>query len=140
MYADVWEHYSVPGETGLFTENYPSKRKDILTYMQGGGVQEKAVSFLWPFSGMFSATNVLLKIPAVHKKYLPYLDTLATGMEKYKDTSRSPAGYQAYPVKFEKRIVIMMIMDWWVWIIWKPILIHKTRFICMVLKLFLHLS
>jgi hypothetical protein len=102
MYADVWKHYSATGETGLFTENYPSRHNDTLTYMQGDGVKEKAVSFLWPFSGMFSATNVLLKIPAVHKKYLSYLDTLAIGMEKYKDTSRSPAGYQAYPVKFEK--------------------------------------
>src|ERR1044071_5104468 len=70
--------------------------------MEGGGVKEKAVSFLWPFSGMFSATNVLLQIPSVKRKYIPFLDTCVIGIEKYKDTVRSPVGYQAYPVKFEK--------------------------------------
>ncbi|MCR5890927.1 glycoside hydrolase family 76 protein [Hymenobacter sp. J193] len=102
MYALVWQRYQVPAHKGLFTENYPSNRADTLTYMQGGGVQEKAVSFLWPFSGMFSATNALLKIPAGRKKYLPYLSTLVTGVEKYRDTLRTPPGYQAYPVQFEK--------------------------------------
>ena len=102
MYGKVWKHYRVPAYTGLFTENFPSKGTDTLTYFQGDAVKEKQVSFLWPFSGMVSATNVLLKIPSVRKKYLPYLDSLAIGMEKYKDTSRSPIGYQAYPVMFEK--------------------------------------
>jgi hypothetical protein len=102
MYTTVWKHYRVPAFSGLFAENFPSGNADTLTYFQGDGVKEKAVSFLWPFSGMFSATNVLLKIPAVTKKYLPYLDTCVTGMEKYRDTIRIPAGYQAYPVSFEK--------------------------------------
>ena len=102
MYATVWNHYRVPAHHGLFTENFPSRGSDTLTYMQGGGVKEKAVSFLWPFSGIFSATNVLLQIPALAKKYRPYLDTCVLGMEKFRDTIRSPAGYQAYPVLFEK--------------------------------------
>ena len=102
MYATVWKQYHVPGYPGLFTENFPSKKTDTLTYMEGGGVKEKKVSFLWPFSGMYSATNVLVKIASVKNKYLPYLDTCATGMEMYFDTTRQPAGYQAYPVKFEK--------------------------------------
>ena len=102
LYSEIWSLYRVPGETGLFTENFPSNHSDTLTYFQGSGVKEKKVSFLWPFSGMFSATNVLLKIPSERKKYLPYLDSLVTGVEKYRDTSRSPAGYQAYPVQFEK--------------------------------------
>ncbi|MES2646024.1 MAG: glycoside hydrolase family 76 protein [Bacteroidota bacterium] len=102
MYANVWKYYRVPSHTGLFTENFPSNGADSLTYMEGGGVKEKTVSFLWPFSGMFSATNVLLQIPILHLKYLPYLDTCVLGMEKYKDTTRSPTGYQAYPAAFEK--------------------------------------
>ena len=102
MYANVWKHYRVTGEIGLFTESFPSKGADTLTYMEGGGVKEKPVSFLWPFSGMFSATDVLIKSPSASKKYLPFLDSLSIGMEKYKDTTRSPAGYQAYPAKFEK--------------------------------------
>lgn len=101
MYNKVWNHYCVPAYPGLFTENFPTKGAATLTYMEGGGVKEKAVSFLWPFSGMFSATNVLLQIPRVRSKYLPYLDTCVIGMERYKDTARSPVGYQAYPVAFE---------------------------------------
>jgi hypothetical protein len=102
MYDSIWKHYRVPAENGLFTENFPSNHADSLTYFEGSSVKEKMVSFLWPFSGMFSATNVLLKIPSARKKYLSYLDSCVTGVEKYRDTIRSPVGYQAYPVKFEK--------------------------------------
>lgn len=102
IYTNVWKHYRVPRQSGLFTENFPSVQKDTLTYMQGGGVKEKKVSFLWPFSGMFSATNVLLKIPGVRQKYMTYLDTVFTGIKKYEDSSRQPTGYQAYPVMYEK--------------------------------------
>lgn len=102
MYEKVWKHYKTPAHVGLFTENFPSQGSDKLTYMEGGEVNEKEVSFLWPFSGMFSATNVLLQIPSLKIKYLPYLDTCISGMERYRDTARSPVGYQAYPVEFEK--------------------------------------
>jgi len=101
IYGKVWRYYRVP-TYGLFSENYPSNQKDTLTYLQGSGVQEKEVSFLWPFSGIVSATNVLLKIPAVKKRYVPYLDSLVSGLEKYRDTTRLPIGYQAYPGQFEK--------------------------------------
>ena len=100
-YQNVWNRYRVPVYT-LFSENYPSNSNDTLTYMEGGGVKEKAVSFLWPFSGLFSATNVLLKVPSERTAQLVYLDSLVAGMETYRDTSRSPTGYQAYPVQFEK--------------------------------------
>jgi uncharacterized protein YyaL (SSP411 family) len=102
MYADIWNHYRVPAYQGLFSENFPSNQKDSLSYLQGDKVNAKEVSFLWPFSGVFSATNVLLKIPSERKKYLPYLDSVSTGMEAYRDTTRSPIGYQAYPSRFEK--------------------------------------
>jgi len=102
IYADIWTHYRVPAYPGLFSENFPSNKNDTLNYFQGNGVKEKEVSFLWPFSGVFSAANVLVKIPSERGKYLPYLDSLATGMQDYRDTTRSPVGYQAYPRKFEK--------------------------------------
>ncbi|MFA6084042.1 glycoside hydrolase family 76 protein [Mucilaginibacter sp.] len=102
IYMNVWKRYRVPAQVGLFSENYPSGKKDTLNYFQGSGVKEKEVSFLWPFSGMFSATNVLLKVPALKTKYKPYQDSLVMGIEQYHDAVRKPAGYQAYPVKFEK--------------------------------------
>jgi rhamnogalacturonyl hydrolase YesR len=100
-YNNVWQRYRVPAYN-LFSENYPSSRNDTLTYMQGAGVKEKAVSFLWPFSGLFSATNVLLKVPSEQNVQRLYLDSLVAGIETYRDSSRSPVGYQAFPVQFEK--------------------------------------
>jgi hypothetical protein len=102
MYTNIWKNYRVPAYSGLFLENFPSNKKDSLTYMQGGNVGEKPVSFLWPFSGVFSATNVLMKIPALTSKYKPFQDTLVIGIEQYRDDVRKPIGYQAYPVKLEK--------------------------------------
>ncbi len=102
MYANIWKYYRVPGQDGLFSENFPSNKKATLNYFQGEGVKEKEVSFLWPFSGVFSATNVLMKVPGFKSKYKPYQDSLVIGIEQYRDTVRKPAGYQAYPVKFEK--------------------------------------
>jgi rhamnogalacturonyl hydrolase YesR len=102
MYANIWKDYRVPAYTGLFSENFPSNKNDSLTYMQGGNVGEKPVSFLWPFSGVFSATNMLMKIPSLKTKYKRYNDTLVLGIEQYRDELRKPMGYQAYPVKLEK--------------------------------------
>jgi hypothetical protein len=102
MYANIWKHYRIPGQTGLFYEHYPSNKKDTLNYFQGEGVKEKEVSFLWPFSGVYSATNVLMRVPALKAKYKSYQDSLVIGIEQYVDTIRKPAGYQAYPVKLEK--------------------------------------
>ncbi|WP_158827706.1 glycoside hydrolase family 76 protein [Mucilaginibacter lacusdianchii] len=102
VYRNVWTRYRVPSQRALFSENYPSNKKDTLNYFQGEAVKEKEVSFLWPFSGVSSATNVLMKIPVLKARYKPYQDSLAMGIEQYRDTVRMPTGYQAYPVKFEK--------------------------------------
>ncbi|WP_158796912.1 glycoside hydrolase family 76 protein [Pedobacter sp. L105] len=102
IYANVWKDYQAQANPGLFTENYPSAQNDSLTYLQGSAVKERPVSFLWPLSGMFSATNALVSIPAVKEKYKPYLIKIISSVEQYRDTTRSPVGYQAYPVKFEK--------------------------------------
>lgn len=102
MFAKIWKHYRVVGYTGLFSENYPSGTTVNLDYFQGAGVKEKKVSFLWPFSGMFSAANVLVKYPGLKAHYTEYLDSLTTGVLAYRDTLRSPVGYQAYPVALEK--------------------------------------
>lgn len=101
-FTNVWKNFRVPAYAGLFMENFPSNKKDSLTYMQGGNVGEKPVSFLWPFSGMFSANNVLMSIPGLKARYQSYLDTLVMGVEQYRDEVRKPMGYQAYPVQLEK--------------------------------------
>ena len=100
MFKKVWSLYRVP-QHGLFSEYYPSSHKPDLTYFQDNtGKTAKEVSYLWPMSGVFSSTNVLMEINK--NKYKPFLDSMVTAVEYYYDTVRAPSGYQAYPVKFEK--------------------------------------
>jgi hypothetical protein len=101
MFDKVWSLYRV-NRYGLFSEYYPQQHSDTLTYMQDSGVSSKKVSFLWPFSGIFSATNVMMRLPGQKHHYQAFLDSVVNGMEKYRDTSRKPVGYQAYPPEFEK--------------------------------------
>ena len=101
IYTKIWQYYRVPAYKGLFSENYPSDNSGKVDYLQGDKVNARAVSFLWPFSGMMSATSALMRNSAVKNKYHVYLDSLVTGIEKYRDTTRTPTGYQAYPVMFE---------------------------------------
>lgn len=102
MFDKVWNHYRLAKYPGLFSEHFPSGAHVNLDYFQGAEVKEKPVSFLWPFSGMFSAANVLIKKPEFRKKYARYLDTLSKGIWAYRDTTRKPVGYQAYPATLEK--------------------------------------
>jgi len=101
MYRQIWNCYRVKKYKGLFLENYPKDTADKLDYLQGKAVNIKEVSFLWPLSGVYSATNALLHVPSVRKEYLAYLDSLVPDMEAYRDTLRKPVGYQAYPVGME---------------------------------------
>lgn len=103
MFDKIWKNYRVPEYPGLFSENFPSNVQDTLNYFQGNSVVSKEVSFLWPFSGVFSATNALMSISEnLKKKYQSYQDSLVIGVEQYGDDIRQPFGYQAYPVRFEK--------------------------------------
>lgn len=101
MYMAIWKYYRNDRHQ-LFLEHYPAGGQDSLTYMQGNAVREKEVSYLWPLSGMFTATNVFLTNKSLHKRYLPFLHRLDTAYQMYRDTVRKPTGYQAYPVKLEK--------------------------------------
>jgi hypothetical protein len=101
FFHKVWNYYRVPSYN-LFSEYYPQQHQDTLTYMQEGQVASKPVSYLWPFSGMFTSVMKLMELPGKKQKYQPYLDTLVTGIEKYRDTTRTPIGYQAYPAFLEK--------------------------------------
>ena len=101
MYNKVYHLYRTP-QFGLFTEFYPTGLNTKLDYFQGEKVDTKVVSYLWPFSGMFSATNVMMRLPNKKNTYKPYLDSMVQGVEMYHDTLRKPFGYQAYPSRFEK--------------------------------------
>jgi uncharacterized protein YyaL (SSP411 family) len=100
IYHKVWSMYRVP-KYGLFSEYYPNSYKPDLTYFQDNtGKKAQEVSFLWPMSGFFSATNILMEFDK--QKYKPYQDSMMTAVGYYYDNKRTPPGYQAYPVRFEK--------------------------------------
>lgn len=98
-YEMIYALYYVPKFT-LFSEYYPNTNQPNLNYFNDGEKAAKEVSFLWPYSGMTSAINVLYKIDK--KKYKVVLDKLVQSQKQYLDTVRKPNGYQAYPVRFEK--------------------------------------
>lgn len=99
MFDKVWTLYRAP-EYGLFSEYYPNSYKPDLTYFNDGVKNAQECSFLWPMSGVFSSTIVLMELNEA--KYKPYLDSMVVAVEQYYDTSRAPAGYQAYPARFGK--------------------------------------
>lgn len=99
MFEKVWNSYRVK-EYGLFSEYYPNSYKPDLTYFQDSSRKAQKVSFLWPMSGVFSSVNLLAEIDP--DRYGVYQDSMVKAVEMYYDNQRAPAGYQAYPVCFEK--------------------------------------
>ena len=93
----LYVHYSVPN-TCLLRENFPFDEKHKVTYLAS---EEQAnipnqFSYLWPYSGTFSAVNALFE--ATHdKKYKKLLDSrVLPGLEEYFDTQRVPNAYSSY--------------------------------------------
>ncbi len=99
MFQTVWELYRAP-QYGLFSEYYPNSYRPDLTYFNDSTRQAQEVSYLWPMSGVFSSAVELAKINP--EKYTKYVDSMVMAVEKYYDTTRTPFGYQAYPVEFGK--------------------------------------
>lgn len=99
FFEKVHQLYYVP-EHNLFSEYYPSSHQPNLNYFNDGEKTAKEVSYLWPFSGMASAVNVLYRIDP--QRYASTLDSIIQAQELYLDTTRQPHGYQAYPTKFEQ--------------------------------------
>lgn len=93
----LYENYSVPG-TCLLRENYPFDATYTASYLAS---EEQAnipnqFSYLWPYSGTFSAVNALLE--ASHDtRYKKMLDTkVLPGLEEYFDSARPPHAYSSY--------------------------------------------
>jgi uncharacterized protein YyaL (SSP411 family) len=99
FYDLVYSLYYLP-DYNLFSEYYPNTNQLNIDYFNDGEKNAKEVSFLWPFSGMTSAVNVLYKIDK--KKYSVPLKNLIEAQKQYRDTVRKPVGYQAYPTRLEK--------------------------------------
>lgn len=93
----LYQNYSIK-DSHLLHENYPFDEQYEVTYL--ASIEQTNIpnqfSYLWPYSGTFSAVNALFE--ATHdKKYLRLLDKrVLPGLEEYFDTQRTPNAYSSY--------------------------------------------
>ena len=96
----LYAHYSAPG-TCLLRENYPSDVEGYAaTYLASEEQKNRPnlYSYLWPYSGTFSAVNALMEATKDNKKdfgnYQKFLDeNVLPGLAEYFDTRRMPEAY-----------------------------------------------
>jgi hypothetical protein len=81
-YQALTTHFHV-SESGLYREHYAPKPDD------------RAVSFLWPYSGLVSAVNALAAMPG-GEAYHDDLARILGGLEHYWDADGAPPGYDSY--------------------------------------------
>lgn len=93
----LYKYYSVPNSF-LLRETYPLDTSHEATYLATQEHKDRPndYSYLWPYSGTFSAVNALLTV-SCDTKYKELLDTkVLPGLEKYFDTTRKPYAYSSY--------------------------------------------
>lgn len=94
----LYSNYSTPG-TCLLRENYPSNIADYTATYLASEEQKNTpnqYSYLWPYSGTFSAVNALFAITQ-DTLYQSLLDNrVLIGLEEYFDNRRYPEGYASY--------------------------------------------
>lgn len=93
----LYVHYGVKGSY-LLRENYPFDATYSATYLASEPQHNEPnpYSYLWPFSGTFSAANVLLEATG-DKEYKKLLDNkVLKGLEEYYDCKRTPCAYASY--------------------------------------------
>lgn len=93
----LYQNYAAPN-TCLLRENYPFDESAKATYLASEEQAERRneYSYLWPYSGTFSAVNALLE-STESKKYKKLLEKkVLVGLEEYFDTRREPSAYSSY--------------------------------------------
>ncbi len=93
----LYQNYAAPN-TCLLRENYPFDQDSKATYLasEEQAKRRNEYSYLWPYSGTFSAVNALLESTG-NKKYKKLLENkVLPGLEEYFDTRREPFAYSSY--------------------------------------------
>ena len=93
----LYQNYAAPN-TCLLRENYPFNQDNKATYLasEEQAKRRNEYSYLWPYSGTFSAVNALLE-STENKKYKKLLENkVLPGLEEYFDTRRKPFAYSSY--------------------------------------------
>jgi len=86
MWASITDHFLLP-DFGLYGEHVP---------LQG---EDKAFSYLWPYSGVISAANARL-LTDTATSAADDLRTVLTNLERYWDEHSEPPGYDSYVVEY----------------------------------------
>ena len=95
--SSLYSNYSVNGSQ-LLRENYPFNQTHAVTYLASAeqGNVPNQYSYLWPYSGTFSAVNALFE-STKDIKYQELLDNrVLLGLDEYFDTKRTPNAYSSY--------------------------------------------
>lgn len=91
----LYTHYSAP-DTYLLRENYPFDDQYRASYLATGENTTNQYSYLWPFSGTFSAVNAIYET-SNDLRYKELLDKrVLPALEMYYDVKRIPYGYASY--------------------------------------------
>ncbi|NMA73823.1 MAG: alpha-1,6-mannanase [Bacteroidales bacterium] len=92
----IYDKYGVANEN-LLRENYPFDEDYTATYLDDSDAgPSNKYSFLWPYSGMFSAANALYGLTRDSKFLEMIEDKVLPGLEEYFDTERHPFAYSSY--------------------------------------------
>ncbi len=94
----LYAHYGVEGAF-LLRENFPFEGDYKATYLateQTEQNQPNPYSYLWPYSGTFTAVNCLYEATG-NEKYKTLLEQrVLPGLKEYFDSERQPAAYASY--------------------------------------------
>lgn len=94
----LYQNYSVAG-TCLLRENYPSNiGEHTATYLASEEQKNmpNLYSYLWPYSGTFSAVNALFESTQDTAYQSLLTNKVLVGLEEYFDTLRLPEAYASY--------------------------------------------
>lgn len=91
------QYYSV-ANTPLLRETFPFDSQYTASYLasEEQGNQPNPYAYLWPYSGLLSAVNVLMEA-GESEQYRPLLEKrVLPGLNEYFDEKRLPAAYSSY--------------------------------------------
>lgn len=93
----LYKYYSADS-TCLLRENFPFAKGHTVTYLasEDQANRPNQYSYLWPFSGTFSAVNALYETTGDEKYHQLLDERVLTGLEEYFDTARTPNAYSSY--------------------------------------------
>lgn len=84
LYDEIASLYAIQG-SALYREHFPKDPDD------------RPAAYLWPVSELFAALNALGALPACRADYEALLPRMVETVSQYRDETRKPPAYQAYP-------------------------------------------